>query len=82
MKIKCSAIKDRNGIIFLGSSHSKILSQWKGIIIPEIQGFYTDTNKFVNRTEALKIAKKAGQIKNKTYPKNKLFSEDLKDLPE
>ena len=40
----------------------------------EIQGFLTNTNRFVTREEAAIIALKAGQI---TEPTNRLFSEDL-----
>lgn len=41
------------------------------------QGFMTDRGRFVDRKEALEIATKANQIKIKTSPKDKLFSEDL-----
>jgi len=47
----------------------------------EIQGFLTNTNKFVGRKEAYKIAFEANQIigRNKNYPTNEigLTSEDL-----
>lgn len=47
----------------------------------EIQGFMTNTNRFVNRKEAYKIAFEADQIigPNKGYPENSigLTSEDL-----
>ena len=39
------------------------------------QGFYTSYGRFVNREEALQIAKDAGQIKE--TDSNQLFSEDL-----
>ena len=41
------------------------------------QGFMTDKGRFVDRLEACKIAKSAGQIINKTGPEDDLFSEDL-----
>ena len=40
----------------------------------EEQGFLTNTDRFVSREEAAKIAFNAGQIKKET---NRLFSEDL-----
>ena len=39
-----------------------------------VQGFLTDTNEFVTREVAAKIAKDAGQIQEET---DRLFSEDL-----
>jgi len=40
------------------------------------QGFVTNTNRFVNRVEALKIAKEANQlIEETTFPE--LYSEDI-----
>lgn len=39
-----------------------------------VQGFLTDTNEFVTREIAAKIAKDAGQISEET---DRLFSEDL-----
>ena len=39
------------------------------------QGFYTSYGRFVNREEALQIAKDAGQIQE--TDDNRLFSEDL-----
>ena len=40
----------------------------------EIQGFLTNTNRFVNREEAMLIAKQAKQT---TVTHNRLYSEDL-----
>lgn len=44
-----------------------------------VQGFLTSENRFVNRTEALKIASAAGQIPegNKHNPVEVLLSEDI-----
>lgn len=39
------------------------------------QGFYTSFGRFVNREEALQIAKEAGQVEETLS--NRLFSEDL-----
>lgn len=41
------------------------------------QGFVTNTGRYVGREQACRIATNAGQIKQKTNPKNKLFSEDV-----
>lgn len=41
-----------------------------------VQGFVTNTNRFVNRTEGMKIAREANQIiSDTTFPE--LYSEDL-----
>ena len=42
-----------------------------------IQGFVTTTGQFVDRRQAVAIAKRANQIKIKTGPPDQLFSEDL-----
>jgi len=75
MKIKCAAIKNKNGQIFAGRSHADIFqSQTKGFFHQCVQGFVTSKGKFVDRKVAAKIAFEAGQIpKLKTV----LFSEDL-----
>lgn len=44
---------------------------------PYIQGFLTNKGRFVNRTEAMIIAKRSGQAKQPTYRTKTLFSEDL-----
>lgn len=44
------------------------------------QGFVDQYGTFYNRTEALAVAKEAGQlntVRPKTFPENELFSEDL-----
>lgn len=46
-------------------------------IAQSVQGFVTSTGRFVDRFEAYRIATAAGQIKEKTYPLDKLFSEDI-----
>jgi hypothetical protein len=43
---------------------------------PNIQGFITNKNRFVNRKEAFAIAEKAGQLIAQ-HQKDHLFSEDL-----
>lgn len=41
------------------------------------QGFETDQGRFVDRYEAVQIAREAGQILVKHQPEDKLFSEDM-----
>jgi len=46
----------------------------------EIQGFVDQYGVFMDRKEALQVAKEAGQLniaRIKTWPDNELFSEDL-----
>lgn len=43
----------------------------------ETQGFLTSTNRFVDRYEAMKIAKCAKQLKAGKFNAKQLFSEDL-----
>ena len=69
------------GIVFCGWRHANCIYQAVAITnlsshkLGEVeQGFLTNTNLFVNRTEASKIAVDAGQCdSNNTY----LYSEDL-----
>jgi hypothetical protein len=42
-----------------------------------VQGFLTNTNRFVDRKEAYQIANKAGQIISEPYNDRVLFSEDI-----
>jgi len=42
-----------------------------------VDGFLDQFGIFMDRYEALAVAKNAGQIREKTQPENKLFSEDL-----
>lgn len=90
-RILCAAIKRKeptydnadcsdDHLCILGYRHYNIIHNFKGLIDKslEAQGFYTSRGRFVDRAEAYKIAKKAGQIRNN----NKrlilhLFSGDL-----
>lgn len=67
-----------NGIIYTGKRHHNIFQSTYplGCIKNGIQGFVTDTGKFVDRIEAAKIAIECGQIE-KTKWGNELYSEDL-----
>lgn len=86
-KIKCAAIKYKlNGEseekYTTGQSHADCINCFSFMDIParerdresEIQGFMTDSGRFVCRQEAREIALISGQI-NKNYPYNELYSE-------
>ncbi len=68
----------QDGEIFTGHRHYMIMNKihdktGKDPFLGE-QGFVTDTGRFVSRTEAARIALRAGQIK---LPKAELTSDDL-----
>ena len=76
------------GIVFSGWRHYNCLYQMVAItgkyeyqIGESVQGFLTNRNRFVDRTEAFKIAKEANQILEDSgvynFSSAKLFSEDL-----
>lgn len=44
---------------------------------PSGQGFTTNTGRYVDREEAVRIATSAGQLIRKTDPPSQLFSEDV-----
>jgi len=83
--ILCAAIcnpeeKDLAGfpLILCGHRHNNILWQAKGISQRRNhQGFLTSTGRFVDRVEALKIAKQANQLIRKTGSQDELYSDDL-----
>ena len=68
------------GIVVCGYRHSSCIELKSQMKIPyysrPIQGFLTSENRFVDRKEALKIAKKAGQV-DKPLNSKYLISEDL-----
>lgn len=90
--ILCAAIKrttPRQGLqlmyyqndivnIEIGFRHHDIIRRFQGEIsrYPEDQGFYTSKGRFVDRKEAMIIAKEAGQVEN-LGTREMLFSEDL-----
>ena len=43
----------------------------------ETQGFLTNLNRFVNRTEGANIARASGQVDKLQFSRKELFSEDL-----
>ncbi len=75
-KIKLAAIqRSSDGVVFTGRNHAEIIqTRLKGELTTSVQGFITDANRFVGRSEAAEIALAAGQIDK---PTNQLFSEDI-----
>lgn len=64
--------------IEIGYRHHDIIRRFHGEIsrYPEDQGFYTSKGRFVDRRDAMIIAKNAGQF-DKNSSKEILYSEDL-----
>jgi len=72
------------GIVFSGWRHPNCLYQMVAITGlrqceagEEIQGFLTNKNRFVNRTQAADIALGCKQIEKLKYSNSKLYSEDI-----
>ena len=78
-KIVCSAVKDKNGKIWLGKRHSDCLWLIFKFGLDDLgseEGFLTTSERFVNRNVAKKIATKAKQT-IRDLDEHRLFSEDL-----
>lgn len=72
------AIKTKNGKIYASrNSHSELLALHLEEFKYSEQGFITDDLKFVNRKEALEIAKRENKNLNKLVDTDELYSEDL-----
>lgn len=71
-----------DGIVLCGWRHSCIIAQMNSMTglkqyeTTEVQGFLTSKNRFVDRKEAMLIAKEAGQVSNSLTSKV-LYSEDI-----
>ena len=79
MRIKCAALRDSVGRIYIGRYHGDIFCQRPiGELRKADQGFITHCGKFVDRIEGLRIAELEGQIVKKHSPFDKLMSEDFK----
>ena len=72
------------GLVFCGWRHAQCMYSMISITGKrqseageEIQGFLTNKNRFVDRREALEIAKQANQLNNRTDCRVQLYSEDL-----
>lgn len=80
-KIKCAALRDKDGNIFWGRYHGEIFLQKPiGVLRKAEQGFLTTEGRFVDRKEALKIATEQDQIIKKSSPFEQLDSSDFKHL--
>lgn len=79
MRIKCAALRDKNGNVYVGRYHGEIFPQRPlGELRLAEQGFVTHCGKFLDRKEALKVAEEQGQIVEKHRPWDILLSEDFK----
>ncbi len=80
-KIDCAAIKMPDGRVWTGKRHhhcfGTILQATGERARGGIQGFITMAGRFVDRTEALKIAKEASQVPENAGRGGELYSEDL-----
>ena len=72
------AIKTKNGKIYASrNSHSELIILYPDEFKNSEQGFITDDLRFVDRKEALIIAKKENSNLNKIVDTDELYSEDL-----
>lgn len=72
------AIKTKDGRVLASrNSHSELLVMYKDDFKYSEQGFITSDLHFVDRKEALKIAKKENPNLNKLVNNDELYSEDL-----
>ncbi|MBR3697585.1 MAG: hypothetical protein IKM97_04935 [Clostridia bacterium] len=72
------AIKTKEGKIYAGRNcHSELLVMHLDEFATAEQGFITDDLKFVDRKEALIIARKENSNLNKLVDTDELYSEDL-----
>lgn len=84
--IVCAALKLKNGLVLPSVRHYDMLNHHIIDALKNtgahksgdvVQGFVDNMGEFHTREDALVIAVKAGQVRNKTQPFDKLFSEDL-----
>lgn len=72
------AIRTKEGKVYASrNSHSELIILYPNDFKYAKQGFITDDLKFVDREEALIIAKKENPNLNKLVDNNELYSEDL-----
>ena len=71
------AIKTPEGEVLVSRhSHSELMVMFPDKFMSAEQGFLTSKNRFVDRKEALKIAKKYNNL-NKLVDNDELYSEDI-----
>ena len=66
----------KTGLVYCGYRHGSIFEQISDRTSPKVSGFLTSDGRFVDRKEALSIAKIAGQVIGDEHPTS-LFSENL-----
>jgi len=72
------AIKTKEGKVYASrNSHSELIILYPNDFKYSEQGFITNDLKFVDRKEALKIARKYNQIIKKSVDNDELYSEDI-----
>ncbi len=80
-RIKCAAIRLRNGEIVEGYTHREItemIYQWNGYDpVVGTEGFVTETGCFVSRRVAASIALASGQVREIADPRRGLTSSEL-----
>lgn len=79
-----STVKNVEGLVMIGRRHHNIISTVHNLLGKSsfqmgkhIQGFLTSKDRFVDRYEALLIAKEQNQILNLDDVRGQLYSEDL-----
>jgi hypothetical protein len=77
MRLVTKAVLRIGDINVTGKNHAECISKFKERFTQEFEVKNGSIHYFVDRKEALKIAKEAGQIVNKHDPKDQLFSEDM-----
>lgn len=89
-RVVCAAVRYPCGTMLVGPRHfdGVMLMQYRRYFgeghaghapgeEQSVQGFVDNKGVFIDRFEALEVAKAAGQILDKTHPTDRLFSEDL-----
>lgn len=89
-RVVCAAVRYPEGQMLVGPRHfdGVMLMQYRRLFgeghaghapgeEKAVQGFLDQKGVFMDRFEALEVAKSANQIINKTQPEHKLFSEDI-----
>ena len=89
-RVVCAAVRYQCGTMLVGPRHfdGVMLSQYRRHfgeghaghapgVEKSVQGFLDQKGVFMDRYEALEVAKSSNQILDKTHPEDRLFSEDL-----
>lgn len=83
-QVVCSAIRNSKGLVICAPRHHHCTTLAHALGVYEAsredgweQGFVDQKNRFLTRAQALKLAKKRGQVQRRTGGGAILFSEDL-----